>query len=182
MLPVPLRVAFSRSGFNSNHRLVSYGVRSPQTSSMFFPHVFLTSEKFSFFRFFFIYKESKFRADFLIFFSIYFFLKKKLKFLICCYFWQSTKAVEMKKDPYNHARWKHMWSWHNRGCVWDKVAADWSGDKDWTCETARCQTVEDEKRCVLFALQSVPWPFWIKNSAKFCLVSPFVDERVMGGS
>ena len=37
MLPVPLRVTFSRSGFNSNHRLVSYGVRSQQTSSMFFP-------------------------------------------------------------------------------------------------------------------------------------------------
>ena len=35
MLPVPLRTTFSRSGFNFNHRLVSYGVRS-KTSSMFF--------------------------------------------------------------------------------------------------------------------------------------------------
>ena len=24
--------------------------------------------------------------------------------------WQSTKAVQMKKDPYNHTRWKHMWA------------------------------------------------------------------------
>ena len=38
ILPVPLYVTFLRSGFNSNHRLVSYGVRSQQTSSMFFPH------------------------------------------------------------------------------------------------------------------------------------------------
>ena len=37
ILPVPLHFTFLRSGFNSHHRLVSYGVRS-QTSSMFFPH------------------------------------------------------------------------------------------------------------------------------------------------
>ena len=31
--------------------------------------------------------------------------------------WQNTKAIEMKNDPYNHTRCKHMWSWNNRGCV-----------------------------------------------------------------
>ena len=24
--------------------------------------------------------------------------------------WQSTQAVQMKKDPNNHTRWKHMWA------------------------------------------------------------------------
>ena len=46
MLPVPLRVTFSRSVFNSNHRLVSYGVRSQQTSSMFFPQPFVETSTF----------------------------------------------------------------------------------------------------------------------------------------
>ena len=42
MLRVPLRVSFSRFGFYSNRRLVSYDVRSQQTSSMFFPHLLET--------------------------------------------------------------------------------------------------------------------------------------------
>ena len=31
----------------------------------------------------------------------------------------------MEKATYNHTRWKHLWSWHNRWCVLDKVASDW---------------------------------------------------------
>ena len=45
--------------------------------------------------------------------------------------------------------------WHNRGCVWDKVATDWAGDEDWTRERKRCQTMEDKKRFVTSALRSV---------------------------
>ena len=38
-----------------------------------------------------------------------------------------AKATNMKVDPKNHTRWKHTWGWHNRGCVWDKIASEWSG-------------------------------------------------------
>ena len=48
-----------------------------------------------------------------------------------------------------------MWSWHDRWCVLDKVVIEWAGDEDWTCKRARCQTIEDKKRCVTFALQNV---------------------------
>ena len=44
--------------------------------------------------------------------------------------WQTTKAIELKTDPYNHTGWKHMWGWHNRGCVWDKIASEWSGKEE----------------------------------------------------
>ena len=56
--------------------------------------------------------------------------------------WQSTRAAEMKNDPYNHTRWKHMRGWHNRGCVWDEVATKWAGDEDRACKRVRCQTLE----------------------------------------
>ena len=69
--------------------------------------------------------------------------------------WQSTKAVEMKTDPRNHTWWKHKRSWHNRGCVRDKVATEWVGDEDWICKRTRCQAREDKKRFVTFALKSV---------------------------
>ena len=45
--------------------------------------------------------------------------------------WQSTQASGMKQDPCNHTRWKHKWVWHNRGCVWDKLATDDAGKEDW---------------------------------------------------
>ena len=69
--------------------------------------------------------------------------------------WQSTEAVEMKNTPHNHSRWKHKWSWHNRGCVWDKLATEWVGDENWTSKRAKCQALEDKKRFVTFALKSV---------------------------
>ena len=45
------------------------------------------------------------------------------------YQWRSTRwwyAVHermMKEDPENHTSWKHKWCWHNRGNVWDMMAA-----------------------------------------------------------
>ena len=54
--------------------------------------------------------------------------------------WQSTWAVAIPKRPRQPHKMKHMWSWHNRGCVWDKVATEWVGI-----------TVEIKKRCVTFA-------------------------------
>ena len=65
--------------------------------------------------------------------------------------WRSTQWWQ---DPYNHSRWKHMWGWNNRGCLWDKVT-EWAGDEDWICERERCQTMEDANRFVTFALRSV---------------------------
>ena len=35
-------------------------------------------------------------------------------------------------DPNNHTRWKHKLEWHNRGCVWDKVASEWAVAEDWS--------------------------------------------------
>ena len=34
----------------------------------------------------------------------------------------------MKKGPYNHKLETHV-GWHNRGCVWDRVATEWAGDE-----------------------------------------------------
>ena len=50
-----------------------------------------------------------------------------------------------------------MWSWHNRGCVWDKVAAEWAEMRTGFVkeQDARQLKIEDEKRFVTFALQSV---------------------------
>ena len=55
----------------------------------------------------------------------------------------------------HESSWKHKWVWHNAGYDWDKVATDWAGDEDWICKRARCQTLEDKKRFVTFALKSV---------------------------
>ena len=41
--------------------------------------------------------------------------------------WQSTKAVQMKQELYNHTRRKHM----RGGCVWDKVATEWPEMNTW---------------------------------------------------
>ena len=61
----------------------------------------------------------------------------------------------MKQDPYNHARWKHMWCWHKVGCVWEKVALECAGDEDTACKRARCQSIEEKKRFLTSALRSV---------------------------
>ena len=55
------------------------------------------------------------------------------------------KPIEMKKDPYNHTRWKHMWRWHNRGCFWDNAATEWAGNEDWTSKRDREREKEREK-------------------------------------
>ena len=33
--------------------------------------------------------------------------------------WKKTDALVMMIDPNNQTRWKHTWSWHNRGRVWE---------------------------------------------------------------
>ena len=69
--------------------------------------------------------------------------------------WKSTQASEMKDDPYNHTRWKHKWRWHNRGCVWGKLATEWAGKDDWMNKRSSCPELEDKKRFVTFAFDSV---------------------------
>ena len=39
--------------------------------------------------------------------------------------WHSLKTEMMERDPENHTRWTHKWTWHNRGNVWDNIATDW---------------------------------------------------------
>ena len=53
----------------------------------------------------------------------------------------------------NHARWKHLWRWHDRGCVWDKVATEWARN-DCASKRERCQTLDDEKTFVIFVNRS----------------------------
>ena len=59
--------------------------------------------------------------------------------------WQNTRAIIMKHDPCNHTRWKHKWSLHTRGCVWDRVASEWSEKEQWNKERKKCQTAEDKR-------------------------------------
>ena len=51
----------------------------------------------------------------------------------------------------------------NRWCVWDKVAAKWAGDEDWTCKRVRCQTIEEKDRFATLALLSVSHPTIHRN-------------------
>ena len=52
-----------------------------------------------------------------------------------------------------------MWRWHNRGRFWDKVAAEWAGNDDWTNEREREREARHlemgEILFVTFALRSV---------------------------
>ena len=70
--------------------------------------------------------------------------------------WQSIQASVMKSDPHNHTRWKHKCGWHNRGCVWDKLATESAGKEDWMIiKRAVCCALEGEKRFVNFSQDSV---------------------------
>ena len=42
-----------------------------------------------------------------------------------------------------------------RGCVWDKVASEWAGKEEWSPFRKRCQTAEDKRDFITFALLSV---------------------------
>ena len=48
-----------------------------------------------------------------------------------------------------------MWGWHNRGCVWNKVASECAGEEQWSSKREQCQTIEDKRAFITFALQSV---------------------------
>ena len=61
----------------------------------------------------------------------------------------------MKEDPCNLARWKHKQWWHNRGCVWDTLATDWSSKEDWISKGKKFYALEDKTTFVTFALDSV---------------------------
>ena len=58
---------------------------------------------------------------------------------------KNTQALNMRGDPNNHTRWKHKLAWHNRGCVWDKIASGWSGKEEWSIEKKKCHTAEDKR-------------------------------------
>ena len=45
---------------------------------------------------------------------------------------EKYESPEQMVDPTNHhSRWKHAWRWHNRGCVWDERASEWTGADAW---------------------------------------------------
>ena len=60
----------------------------------------------------------------------------------------------MKEDPSNHTRWKHQWRWHNRGCVWDKIASEWAGAEDWRDNRRRRGSTWDKCRAARFTSTS----------------------------
>ena len=43
-----------------------------------------------------------------------------------------------------------MWRWHNRRCVWDKVAPDWAGEEEWSIDKEKCQAIEDKRDFITF--------------------------------
>ena len=69
--------------------------------------------------------------------------------------WQSTQAKGTKDDPCNHTRWKHRWAWHNRGCVWDKIATDWACKTDWMSERKKNFALTDTTIIATFTLECV---------------------------
>ena len=51
----------------------------------------------------------------------------------------------MKEDPENRTRWKHLWGWHNRGNLWDKMASRWAGEKNWISVRKKKNTPEEKR-------------------------------------
>ena len=43
-----------------------------------------------------------------------------------------------------------MSRWHNRGCVRDHIASEWSGEEEWSAKRKRCHGVEDNMDSVTF--------------------------------
>ena len=43
-----------------------------------------------------------------------------------------------------------MWRWHNRGCVWDKVAPERAGEEEWSIDKEKCQAIEDKRDFTTF--------------------------------
>ena len=68
---------------------------------------------------------------------------------------KNTEARNMKVDPNDHTRWKHKIGWQNRGCVWDRIASEWSGKEHWSIKTKRCQTAEDKRDFMTCSMSSV---------------------------
>ena len=69
--------------------------------------------------------------------------------------WTNMKALDMMVDQNDHTRWKHKWSWHNRGCVWDRFAPAWAGDEDSTEKRMRCSSRINMRDFVALTLTSV---------------------------
>ena len=59
--------------------------------------------------------------------------------------WQTATAIEMSNDPNIHTRWRARGvGTINSGCVWDRVASDWTDKEEWSSTRKRCQTTEDK--------------------------------------
>ena len=43
-----------------------------------------------------------------------------------------------------------MWCWHNRRCVWDKVASEWAGEEEWSIDKEKYQAIEDKRDFITF--------------------------------
>ena len=75
---------------------------------------------------------------------------------LCSTVWRiNTKVLTMMIDLNNHTIWQHRWRWHNRGCVWYKIASEWSGAVEWSEERKKCQNAVDKCDFVTLAVTSV---------------------------
>ena len=55
-----------------------------------------------------------------------------------------------------HTRWKHKWEWHNCGCVWDKLASEWTRVEDRTEKKEKLHKQTGEERLCDLPL----WQTW----------------------
>ena len=53
------------------------------------------------------------------------------------------RSNQNERRPVQPHEMEHTWGWHNSGCVWDKVAFEWSDKEDWSMK--RCHTAEDKR-------------------------------------
>ena len=72
----------------------------------------------------------------------------------------------MKEDPENRTRWKHKWSWHNRGNVWDMMAPRWAGEKNWVIKRKEHTSPSDKYKFITFILKNMKPPHGTQENRK----------------
>ena len=72
--------------------------------------------------------------------------------------WHALHTRMMKEDPENSTRWKHKWSWHNRGNLWDMMAARLAREKDWTMKRIEHPWPSDQYKFITYILNKMKLP------------------------
>ena len=72
--------------------------------------------------------------------------------------WHALHTRMMKEDPENSTRWKHKWSWHNRGNLWNMMAARLAREKDWTMKRIEHTWPSDQYKFITYILNKMKLP------------------------